>query len=314
MIGFDSAIHTASLLLGITAPDQIAQIFPRKYPLGLGIVSVAPIQMARAFATFPNQGREVVPIGVRYIEDRNGGIILEPEKDLRDAQRQKEQAVQLISPQTAYIMTNLLQSTVEWGTLGHVKNVVGGFSMPMAGKTGTTQNWSDIWTVGFSSYYTTAVWFGFDQPGNSLGVSQTGALAAGPVWGKYMKFIHRNLEPKNFQRPNGITDVTVTARSGLLPPPGYDGKVTKEVFIAGTEPRRFDDFVAFEEDRNTAIRTRLLDILQMQDLPAQNSEPGLPDTQFHSGSLTPAAGMSLPSYDSPDNFGQLDESTNPFFD
>jgi penicillin-binding protein 1A len=270
-IGFDGAIATASKLLGIQAPEQIARIFPRKYPLGLGIISVAPIQMARAFATFPNQGREVIPIGIRYIEDRNGRIILEPEKDLRDEQYKKGQEIQLVSPQTAYIMTNLLQSTVDWGTLGHIKRVVDGFPMPMAGKTGTTQNWSDIWTVGFSPYYTTAVWFGFDQPGNSLGVSQTGALAAGPVWGKYMKFIHANLEPRNFSRPDGIVDATVTSRSGLLPPPGFEGKVTKEVFIAGTEPKRLDDFIEFEKNQAEITKLRILDTLQFQDLAVPDS-------------------------------------------
>ncbi|MDR1316529.1 MAG: PBP1A family penicillin-binding protein [Spirochaetales bacterium] len=271
MIGFDSAIHTASRLLGITAPDKVASVFPRKYPLGLGIISVAPIQMARAFAVFPNQGREVVPVGVRYIEDRNGTIILEPEKELREDQRKKGMEAQIISPQTAYIMTNMLQSTVDWGTLGHIKRAVGGFTMPMAGKTGTVQNWSDIWTVGFSAYYTTAVWFGFDQPGNSLGVSQTGALTTGPVWGKFMKFIHTNLEPRSFQRPEGIIDVTVTSRSGQLPPPGYEGKTQKEVFIAGTEPKRLDDFVEFEKGRDDITRQRLLESLSLQELSLQDS-------------------------------------------
>ncbi|MDR3200867.1 MAG: PBP1A family penicillin-binding protein [Spirochaetales bacterium] len=313
MIGFDGAINTASKLLGITSPDQVARIFPRKYPMGLGIISVAPIQMARAFATFPNQGREVIPIGVRYIEDRTGKIILEPEKELRDEQRRRGQAAQIISPQTAFIMTNMLQSTVEWGTLGHIKRVVGGFTMPMGGKTGTTQNWSDIWTVGFSPYYTTAVWFGFDQPGNSLGVSQTGALAAGPVWGKYMKFIHTNLEPKTFPRPEGIVETSVTARSGLLPPPGYEGKITKEVFIAGTEPKRLDDFIEFEKTRDAITLQRIMDSLQLQELPLQDSMSasagGLRlDSSIMSGGDSPSGSRFL-------DRGIYDESSsNPLLD
>jgi penicillin-binding protein 1A len=276
MVGFNSAIKTASSLLGITAPEQVARIFPRKYPLGLGIISVAPIQMARAFAAFANQGREVVPIGVRYIENRNGAIILEPEKELRERQRDKGQAAQLVSSQTAYIMTNILQSTIDWGTLAGARNRVGGFNnMPMAGKTGTTQNWSDIWTVGYSPYYTTAVWFGFDQPGNSLGVSQTGAVSAGPVWGNFMKFIHKNLEPRPFPRPEGIVDVSVTSRSGLLPPPGYEGRVTKEVFIIGTEPRRFDDLVAFEKERDLLTEERLRTSLLLEDFIKNTDEPDI---------------------------------------
>ncbi len=272
LTGFDAAINTASALLGIQEPEQIARVFPRKYPLGLGIIRVAPIQMARAFSIFANQGREVRPFGVRYIEDRNGKIILEPEKELRNELRRKGREAQIVSPQTAYIMTNLLRSTVDWGTLSYAKNTVGGFTMPMAGKTGTTQNWSDIWTVGFSPYYTTAVWFGFDQPGNSLGVTQTGAISAGPVWAKFMKEIHKNLEPRDFPRPDGITEVTVSARSGLLPPPGYPGKTVKEVFIAGTEPKKFDDLSEFEAERDFQSMERLRNALLPQDL--ELKDPG----------------------------------------
>jgi penicillin-binding protein 1A len=266
MIGFDSAIETASALLGIHEPNQIARLFPRKYPLGLGIAGVAPIQMARAFATIGNLGREVVPIGVRYIEDRNGKIILEPEKELRNEQKKKGKAIQIISPQAAFIMTNILKSTVEFGTLNYAKNTVGGFTMPMAGKTGTTQNWSDIWTVGFSPYYATAIWFGFDQPGNSLGVTQTGATAPAPVWAKFMKDIHTNLAPKDFPRPEGIVEMNVTARTGLIPPPNYAGKIIKEFFIAGTEPKRFDDFQEFEIERDKQSLDRLRNAILPQEL------------------------------------------------
>jgi penicillin-binding protein 1A len=70
-------------MLGIVDPADIERVFPRYYPLGLGVITVSPLQMARAFATFPNEGREVVPLAIRYIEDRNGKIILEPEKELR---------------------------------------------------------------------------------------------------------------------------------------------------------------------------------------------------------------------------------------
>ncbi len=223
-VGFDAAIQTAAALLGIEDPNEIERTFPRKYPLGLGIISISPIQMARAFATLANQGKEVVPLAIRYIEDRSGKIILEPEKEVRNAQRKKGKAAQIVSPQTAYIMTDIMKSTVEYGTLAYAKNTVDGFPMPMAGKTGTTQNWSDIWTVGYSPYYTTAIWFGFDQPGNSLGINQTGATVPGPIWARFMKDIHTNLPPKDFPRPDGIVTMTVTARSGLIPPAGLHGK------------------------------------------------------------------------------------------
>jgi penicillin-binding protein 1A len=317
MIGFDSAIKTASGLLGIYAPQQIARVFPRKYPLGLGIIRVAPLQMARAFSIFANQGREIIPLGVRYIEDRNGKIILEPEKELRNELRKKGKDIQIITPQTAYIMTDLLQSTIEWGTLSYAKNTVGGFTMPMAGKTGTTQNWSDIWTVGYSPYYTTAVWFGFDQPGNSLGVSQSGAVSAGPVWAKLMKEIHKNLEPKKFVRPDGILEMTVTARSGLVPPPNFEGKTTKESFIAGTEPKRFDDLHDFEKDRDRESLERLRSAILPQDLDVKSVIPGtglfIDNTILSSGGSS--GGLRLdPRIMEDSTSGKGDTTSNPLLD
>ena len=297
-VGFDAAIQTAAALLGIEDPNEIERTFPRKYPLGLGIISISPLQMARAFATMANQGREVVPLAIRYIEDRNGKIILEPEKELRNAQRKKGKAAQIISPQTAYIMTDMMKSTVEFGTLAYAANTVNGLPMPVAGKTGTTQNWSDIWTVGYSPYYTTAIWFGFDQPGNSLGVNQTGATVPGPIWARFMKDIHTNLPPKDFPRPDGILNMSVTARSGLIPPPGYTGKTIQEVFIAGTEPKKFDDFHEFEMERNQITLDRLRNAILPQEVPLEEAIPNVGlqiDPRILTGSPPPSRKATVPS-------------------
>ncbi|MDR0410263.1 MAG: PBP1A family penicillin-binding protein [Spirochaetaceae bacterium] len=234
-IGFDAAIDRASMLLGITDPNIKRRTFPHVYPIGLGIISIAPVQMARAFATFANEGREVTPMAIRYIENRNGTVILDNEREIRQKQRQKGGAIQLISPQNAYIMTSLLKKTVEIGTLGGqgAKFVFANdkgerYRIAAAGKTGTTQNWSDAWTVGFTPYYTTAIWFGFDRPGNSLGLTLTGATLAGPIWGDFMREVHRKLPAKDFRRPeSGLVDVRVCAKSGqLLTPSCNQGSVT----------------------------------------------------------------------------------------
>ncbi|MFQ3620171.1 MAG: penicillin-binding transpeptidase domain-containing protein, partial [Spirochaetales bacterium] len=227
------------------------------------------------FATIANQGKEVMPLAIRYVEDRNGKVIAEPEKELRNLQRKKGRAAQILSPQAAYIMTDMMRSTIDFGTLAYARNSVNGLPMPMAGKTGTTQNWSDIWTVGYSPYYTTAIWFGFDQPGNSLGVNQTGATVPGPIWARFMKDIHANLPPKDFPKPEGIVNMTVTARSGLIPPPNYNLRTIQEVFIAGTEPKRFDDFHEFEEERNQITIERLRNALLPQDVPLQEVVPNV---------------------------------------
>jgi len=258
-IGFDAAIDRASSLLGYTDPDDIRRRFPRVYPLGLGIISTSPLRMARAFSIFANLGREVTPIAIRSVEDRNGRIILDIEREVRQEQRRKGNAVQLISPQNAYVMTSMLKKTVErpggtlynpsgWGSKFTFKDANGkNFKMPMAGKTGTPQNWSDAWTIGYSPYYTTAIWFGFDKPGNSLGLTLTGSTLAGPVWADYMREIHQGLPYRDFLRPaTGLLDVTVCIKSGLLKTPSCtDGEVTL-TFLEGTQPVRFCE----EHDKN----------------------------------------------------------------
>jgi penicillin-binding protein 1A len=246
-IGFDAAIERAAALLDITDPEQIRRTFPRVYPLGLGIISASPLKMARAFAVFANQGRDVTPIAIRAVEDRNGRVIMETEREVRLRQRRMGNDIQVISPQNAYIMTSIMKKTVEEGTLAHgagwgskftFRDEAGNrFRMPAAGKTGTPQNWSDAWAVGYTPYYTTAIWFGFDKPGNSLGVNLTGSTLAGPVWGDYMREIHQGLSLKDFARPStGIIDVTVCAKSGLLKTASCsEGDVTLP-FLEGTQP------------------------------------------------------------------------------
>ncbi len=266
-VGFDAAINRAATLLDITDPDQIRRTFPRVYPLALGVIGVSPLRMARAFAVFANQGREVTPIAIQSIEDRSGRPILEPEKDLRAAQKKKGAAIQVISPQNAYVMTDLLRRVVKEGTLAYPSSSGAVFTyrdkdgkrytIPAAGKTGTTQNWADAWTVGFTPYMTTAIWFGFDRPGNSLGVSQSGAAVAGLAWAGYMSEIHQGLPFKDFVRPqNGLIDVKVCAVSGLLPTEYCDEGTVTLTYYEGTEPKQYCDLHQFKsEQTESTIRS-----------------------------------------------------------
>lgn len=249
-IGFEAAIDRATALLGIPYEERESRSFNPVYPLGLGVVSVQPVQMARAFAIFANQGKEVIPMAIRTVEDRNGNVILSPEKEIREQQLAKGDAAQIISPQTAYIMCDLLQNTVSMGTLyrgsgwgskfRYADSQGNRFTMPMAGKTGTTQNWADAWTVGYSPYYTAAFWFGFDKKGQSLGLDLTGATLAGPAWGDFMKEVHEGLPYKTFTKPQtGLVEATVCSVSGMLPTAECGNHITKKVFLEGTEPTSF---------------------------------------------------------------------------
>jgi penicillin-binding protein 1A len=299
-IGFDAAITRASTLLAITDPAEIETLFPRKYPLGLGIVKINPLQMARAFATFPNQGRLIEPVAIRYVEDRNGKLVLEPEKNLRSKQMRAGRSLQAMTPQEAYIMTSLLQSTVTSGTLRWAASTVDGFDRPIAGKTGTVQNWSDAWTVGFTPQITTAVWFGFDELGYSLGVNQTGATTAGLAWAAYMKAAHEGLPVEEFSKPNsGLLEVTVCAKSGLLPTNFCDEGTVKEIFLTGTEPRDFCGLHRFEFDRNENLKNNIKDSILLGDpLP---TAPLLPDWRE-------------PIFDEEEEPFQADDTVNPLLD
>lgn len=257
-VGFTSALDTAASLLGIPESDRGRRGFVRRYPVGLGVVQVSPIEMASAYSAFANQGRRLSPVGIRYIEDRTGRVIVEPEADIRREERRSGADRPVISAQTAYIMTDILQTAVQSGTLRYAQSIVDGFDQPTAGKTGTTQNWGSAWTVGYTPYYTSAVWLGFDRGGNnSLGVNQTGAITAGPIWSQFMKDIHNGLPRREFVRPEGIVEATVTTRSGLLPPADYDGPTVREVFIAGTQPTRFDQLERFEREQAPVLVNRL---------------------------------------------------------
>jgi penicillin-binding protein 1A len=251
-IGFDAAIDRAAALLRITDPIQKRNSFPRRYPLGLGIISVSPLEMARAFSVFANQGKQVDVIAIRSVEDRNGRVLLDPERELRLQQRNLGDQIQIISPENAFIMTSILKKTVEvgtlasgagWGSKFSFRDENGNrFTMPAAGKTGTTQNWLDAWAVGYSPYYTTAIWFGFDKPGNTLGVNLTGATLAGPVWGDFMREIHQGLPFRDFVQPStGIIDVSVCRLSGLLPTQNCSAGEISLPFLVGTQPTRYCD-------------------------------------------------------------------------
>lgn len=254
-IGFTNAFNNAGRLLGLNETEMAERGFEARYPVGLGTVSLSPLLMAKAFATFPNGGREVVPLSVRFIEDRRGNEVINPAREIEEHLIRKGDDAQILTPQAAYLMTSILQSTVEYGTLRNRAVLVGGFGdMAMAGKTGTTQNWSDAWTVGFSPYMTTAVWLGFDKGGNnSLGTNQTGAQTAGPIWAWYMKEIHETLSPRQFEEPPGITEITITSETGKLPTEDYRGFTIDEIFITGTEPTEFDTMEDFHDDRSAQV-------------------------------------------------------------
>ncbi len=258
-IGFDTAIKRTSSLLGIPSSEFESRRFEPIYPLGLGICSVRPIELAKAYATIANYGKEVKPIAILSVEDKNGKILYNPGKEQADAQKLK--ANQVISQETAFIMQEILKNTVQSGTLAYGSNwdstyyVTGKrkargnkfrfedengkrFDMPAAGKTGTTQNWADAWTAGFTPYYTSVFWFGFDKPGQSLGLSITGSTLAGVAWGDFMNAANQGKAYKPFfeQPPETLINLEICSQSGDLLTPECENHKVSAWFYPGTEP------------------------------------------------------------------------------
>lgn len=246
-IGFEAGINRAIALLGIPKEEVPYRGFVPGYPIGLGVCSVKPIELARAYSVFASGGKEVTPIAIRSVEDKNGNIILNPEKEVRTSLQAKGSSAQVITPQTAYVMTQLLQNTVRSGSLAgpssngtkfRYKDAKGRqYQIPAAGKTGTTQNWADAWAVGFTPYYTSVFWFGFDKPGQSLGLQLTGSTLSGYAWADYMIKVHNGLPMKEFSKPaTGVIEATVCSVSGgILTPECGNHKVTAW-YLEGTQP------------------------------------------------------------------------------
>ena len=193
--------------------------------IALGTSEVIPLELVSAYAAYANKGVYSKPFAITKIEDRYGNIIRE------------YGAVQyeVLSEEIAFLMTNLMQTVMDRGTGGSARWKYK-FTRPAAGKTGTTQGWSDAWFVGFTPQLATGVWFGVDDYQVSLGVGQDGSKAALPTWARFMRDGHDILGmPRvNFQRPSGVivSEICSVSKMGAR----KACPVEKEVYKSGSEP------------------------------------------------------------------------------
>ena len=193
--------------------------------IALGTSEVIPLEMVSAYAAYANKGVYSKPFAITKIEDRYGNTIREY------APVQYE----VLSEEIAFLMTNLMQTVMDRGTGGSSRWKYN-FTRPAAGKTGTTQGWSDAWFVGFTPQLAAGVWFGVDDYQVSLGPGQDGSKAALPSWAKFMRDSHKILElPRvNFQKPNGVlvSEICSVSKMGSR----KACPIEKEVYKAGSEP------------------------------------------------------------------------------
>lgn len=193
--------------------------------IALGTSEVYLLDVVNAYSAFANKGVLNQPFGISKVEDRYGNTIKEY-YPIRE---------EVLREESAYVMTSMLQTVMDAGTGGSAR-WRHNFYHPAGGKTGTTQNWTDAWFVGFSKQLAAGVWVGVDDPQVSLGESQDGSRVALPAWGRFMTGAHDTLglTQKKFERPDGVINVEICSLTkdkptNLCP-------LETEIFIKGTEP------------------------------------------------------------------------------
>jgi penicillin-binding protein 1A len=198
--------------------------FPPYLPIALGAGDATLLEATSAYTVFPNQGVRMKPYGVLKVQDRDGNLLEENRSEPSD----------VIRADTAFVMTNLLRGVVQRGTAAAAASV----AWPIAGKTGTVDDNTDAWFIGFDPDITVGVWVGFDEK-KSLGTAEQGALAALPIWIDFMKaYIDRRPDkdhPPQFEAPGNIVFLSVDKSTGGVLPPDTPGSIS-EAFISGTQP------------------------------------------------------------------------------
>ncbi len=203
--------------MGITTPL-------RAYPsLALGALEVSPLELTSAYGTFPNQGVWIEPHFVRKVEEADGQV--------RETARPKSR--QAMSPVTAYLTTHLLRGVIEAGTARRAASLTGDF----AGKTGTTDDFTDAWFVGYSPDLCVGVWVGLDRK-QTIGRGEEGARAALPIWMAIMERVGAGRTGREFPKPPGVVLVPVDRRTGLRAGPGTGcppEEIIEEAYAEGSE-------------------------------------------------------------------------------
>lgn len=216
--------------------------------LALGSGEVTLESLTTAYAVFASAGLRRTPLYIKRVEDADGQVLY----------TSPYESDQVISEQTAFLMTHMLADVVNHGTAWRVRQL--GFKLPAAGKTGTTNDYHDAWFVGYTPRLVTGVWIGFDQP-QTIMASGYAAEVAVPLWAGFMRRATVKDPPEWYKAPRGVVTANVCRLSGKRPADGCDGAVTvnddgsyssgsmvyTEYFVKGTEP---DDTCPIHGDRS----------------------------------------------------------------
>ncbi|HKY22935.1 MAG TPA: PBP1A family penicillin-binding protein [Vicinamibacterales bacterium] len=190
--------------------------------LALGSGEVTLMAMTSAYSTFADRGQLRPPTLILRVEDAEGNLLFEA----------KPSVTQVLAPQTAFLMTSMLSDVINYGTAYRARQE--GFTLPAAGKTGTTNDYVDAWFVGYTPNLATGVWIGFDKPRTIVSHGFAGELAV-PMWARFMKVATTAHKPDTFKAPSGLTAVNVCRLSGQLPGEACDRIIT-DYFVRGAAP------------------------------------------------------------------------------
>jgi len=202
--------------------------FPPYLPIALGAGDATLLDITSAYTTFPNQGVRMKPYSVLTVKDRDGNLLEENRAEPND----------VIRADTAFVMTNMLRGVLSLRGTG-AKATAMASAWPLAGKTGTVDENTDAWFVGFDPDITVGVWLGFDDKRKSLGGAEQGAFAALPIWMDFMKaYIDGRPDkddPPEFAAPGNIVFLAVDKGNGSVLPAQTPDSI-REAFISGTQP------------------------------------------------------------------------------
>ena len=202
--------------LGFTTLDAQSDTYQ---PLALGGITngVTNLELTAAYAAIANEGNYIEPSFYTRVTDKEGNVLLE----------NTSEETRVFSESTAFLLTSAMESVMEEGT-GTALQLE---DMTAAGKTGTTTSYVDLVFAGYTPYYTSAVWAGYDT---NMEVPEEGRTFHQTLWTRVMNRIHENLPDQEFSQPDDVEEVTICADSGLLP--GFGCTRTTEYFSSATVP------------------------------------------------------------------------------
>lgn len=190
--------------------------------IALGSGEVTLMAMTSAYAAFADEGQLRSATFIRRVEDADGAVLYQARPSVKE----------VVSPKTAFLMTSMLSDVINYGTANRARQE--GFTLPAAGKTGTTNDYVDAWFVGFTPHLVTGVWVGFDKPRTIIANGFAGELAV-PMWARYMKQATAQDKAEAFKAPQGLTAVSVCRETGKLPGALCERVIT-DYFVRGTAP------------------------------------------------------------------------------